>query len=175
MSVPWVHPKLKTIECACEWINLMNHINSIENEWERESEVYLVKKWFSCANKDWWSLYDVLQIPFVITYTRNTLLNWRPSEWDQMNNIHINETLTHWWINIENQFGKGNQDHIFNSIVNLNGLQFIYGSSVAIPDFLPDSQDQSVSMRVHNDSSPFTHERPLFYRWREGELRVAPH
>lgn len=66
--------------------------------------------------------------------------------------------------NHKEEIWKGKQDHVFHSIVNSNDLQLVCGPIVAIPDSLLDSRGQSVSMRVHNDSSHFSYERPLFYR-----------
>ena len=64
---------------------------------------------------------------------------------------------------MKKQFGKGKQAHVFHSIVNSNDLQLVSGPVIAVPDSLFNSRGQSVSMRVHNDSSSFFHMRGLSF------------
>ena len=56
-------------------------------------------------------------------------------------------------MNIEGQFGKGNQEYLFNSMVIWNDLQLRYELDVASPDSFPNSQYQSANMRVLNNYS----------------------
>ena len=57
--------------------------------------------------------------------------------------------LTHLQVNMEEQFGKGKKCFVFHSIITSNDLQIVQRLVIVVPDSLPDSQGQSISMRVH--------------------------
>lgn len=50
---------------------------------------------------------------------------------------------------MEKKFGKGKQPHLFFLIMNSNYLQIVCGPIVVVPDSFPNSQGQSVSMKMH--------------------------
>ena len=56
-----------------------------------------------------------------------------------MNNALMNETLTHLQVNMEEQFGKGNQALVFHSIIISNDLQMVHRSVVVVPNSFPNS------------------------------------
>lgn len=110
-----------------------------------------------------------------IIYKRENTTKLGSSIWDQIKNVLNSATLTHIQVYMKWRFRKGKQALVFHSIINSNDLQIVKRYVVGIPNSLLDSWGESISMRVLEWFLPFSHERSLFYRWRDGKLRVSSH